>query len=383
MKPPLSNALVPVFVATALLTNPSLAAPAPPKDLNAAVMAVEKAAAAEDAASREFNSREMARSATREIARSERERSEQVLEALLAARKELALAQQTKGADVAAAQKIVEQKTLTMRDVEERLISDTRAANQASRECFACEDRTRDSMAAAREAERVLLQFDDPAVKEAWQMWKAKLALLLKQREKEDVRYIVTPPSEDANESRILTALEYQLWAQETIRSAGQMIEQSGGASEIAKRMAAAETDAGKKKTLLEFAKEQAEAKNEAEQLIAAKNAMIAKALAQEYQPRTAMMGGLEPLAEKDWDYAKARHLLVRAGFGGTPQQVKNLYELGMFKAVDTLVDFHLQPSAKATLDITPPPRHRWPGGKAAQRFSRQPGKGRPSSHRE
>ncbi len=355
MKPQFFVTVVPIIVVAALLTKLPSADAAPPKNLNAAVAAVEKAAEEEDDATREWTSREMARSATREIARSERGRSEKTLEALLAARKELALAKKTKGADVAAAQQQVEQKTATMKEVVERLIGDTRAANQASRELFACEDRTRDKMAAARAAESVLLQFDDPAVKEAWQMWKAKLALLLKQREKENVRYKVTAPCEDANESRVLTAMEHQLWARETIRSAGQMIEQSGGASEIAQKLAVAQTDPDKKKALQEFAREQADAKKEAEQLIASKNQAIAKTLASEYTPRTAMMGGLKPLAEKDWDYAKARHLLVRAGFGGTPQEVNKFYALGLFKAVDTLVDFRLQPAAKAALDISVP----------------------------
>ncbi len=355
MKRSIILVVAPIFVALGLLTNSSFVKAAPPKDLNAAVAAVEKAAAEEDAATREWNSREMARSATREIARSERGRSQKALEDLLTAREDLAQAKKIKGADVAAAQKQVEQKALTMRSVEERLIDDTRAANKASREIFLSEDRTRDKMAATRAAERILLQFKDPASKEAWEMWKARAAFDLKQREKEGVRYKVSPPCENANESQILTAMEYQLWARETNRSAGQMIEQSGGASEIAKKMAAAETDSDKKALLLKFAQEQADVKKETEQLIAQKNKAIAGVLGQEYSPRTVLMGGLKPLAEKDWNYAKARHLLIRAGFGGTPQQVEKLYALGLFKAVDTLVDFHLQPSAKATLDISVP----------------------------
>lgn len=355
MKCPIIVPIVPIIVAMGVFTNVCSVEGAAPKNLNAAVAAVEKAAIKEDSATREWTSREMARSATREIARSERGRAEKALASLLAARKKLKLVKETKGSDVSAAQKQEEQKAITMRAVEERLIGDTRAANQAARELFACEDRTRDRMAASRTAERVLLQFDDPAVKEAWQMWKAKVTLALKQREKENVRYKVTLPCEDANESQVLTALEYKLWAQETIRSAGQMIEQSGGASEIAKKMAAVETNVDKKKALQAFAQEQANAKNEAEQLIAAKNKAIAEVLVREYIPRMVIIGGLKPLAEKDWTYAKARHLLVRAGFGGTPREVKNIYDLGLYKAVDTLVDFHLQPSAKARLDISLP----------------------------
>ena len=48
----------------------------------------------------------------------------------------------------------------------------------------------------------------------------------------------------------------------------------------------------------------------------------------------------LQPLTRKDFDYAAAQHLLNRAGFGGTPAQVRALVELGLDDAVDYLVDF-------------------------------------------
>ena len=67
-------------------------------------------------------------------------------------------------------------------------------------------------------------------------------------------------------------------------------------------------------------------------------------------------MGGLTPLNPKDWDEAKARHLLVRAGFGGTPQEVrKAVSAMGPYKAVDHLVQFHKLPAANAPLDIAQP----------------------------
>lgn len=48
----------------------------------------------------------------------------------------------------------------------------------------------------------------------------------------------------------------------------------------------------------------------------------------------------LEPIDRKEFDYAAAQHLLQRAGFGGTPAQVRALVSLGLDKAVDYLVDF-------------------------------------------
>ena len=57
----------------------------------------------------------------------------------------------------------------------------------------------------------------------------------------------------------------------------------------------------------------------------------------------------LRPLSEQDWKPAHAAHLLERAGFGGTPQQVQALWAMGLEKAVDHLVnsangDEHLPP---------------------------------------
>ncbi len=48
----------------------------------------------------------------------------------------------------------------------------------------------------------------------------------------------------------------------------------------------------------------------------------------------------LKPLSPEKFDYWRAQHLLNRAGFGGTPAQVRALAELGLDRAVDLLVDY-------------------------------------------
>ena len=48
----------------------------------------------------------------------------------------------------------------------------------------------------------------------------------------------------------------------------------------------------------------------------------------------------LKPLSEASFDADCARHLLNRAGFGGTPKQVAALAALGLSKAVDRLVKY-------------------------------------------
>ncbi len=72
---------------------------------------------------------------------------------------------------------------------------------------------------------------------------------------------------------------------------------------------------------------------------------------------KAAAQGGLKPLADSAWDYAKARHLLVRAGFGGTPDEVARLHALGLHRAVDQLVNY--KKYADADLPFTAYPKER------------------------
>lgn len=53
-----------------------------------------------------------------------------------------------------------------------------------------------------------------------------------------------------------------------------------------------------------------------------------------------AWIGDLEPLAEADFGYEQAAHLLERAGFGGTPAEIEALVSLGLHGAVSRLVDY-------------------------------------------
>jgi len=48
----------------------------------------------------------------------------------------------------------------------------------------------------------------------------------------------------------------------------------------------------------------------------------------------------LKPLPDRRFDYWQAQHLLNRAGFGGTPSQVRALANMGLDDAVDYIVDY-------------------------------------------
>ncbi len=51
-------------------------------------------------------------------------------------------------------------------------------------------------------------------------------------------------------------------------------------------------------------------------------------------------INSLKELKTQDFDYWKAQHLLNRAGFGGTPSQVRALANMGLSGAVDYIVDY-------------------------------------------
>ncbi|NBQ89595.1 MAG: DUF1800 family protein [Betaproteobacteria bacterium] len=56
--------------------------------------------------------------------------------------------------------------------------------------------------------------------------------------------------------------------------------------------------------------------------------------------------GDLSPISAADWDREKARHLLERAGFGGTPAEIDALAKLSPQAAVRRLVYFEGAPAA-------------------------------------
>jgi len=56
--------------------------------------------------------------------------------------------------------------------------------------------------------------------------------------------------------------------------------------------------------------------------------------------PLVAQQGDLSPISESAWNYESAAHLLERAGFGGTPDQIEALAAMPAARAVQNLVYF-------------------------------------------
>ena len=56
-------------------------------------------------------------------------------------------------------------------------------------------------------------------------------------------------------------------------------------------------------------------------------------------------VGDLSAIAAADWNYARAGHLLERAGFGGTPEEIEALAKMTPEEAVSSLVDYESIPN--------------------------------------
>jgi uncharacterized protein (DUF1800 family) len=78
----------------------------------------------------------------------------------------------------------------------------------------------------------------------------------------------------------------------------------------------------------------------------------------------------LTPLSASRWDYTTAAHLLNRAGFGGTPDDVQKLVALGHEKAVSLLVDFEKIPDPTTDPDWAHPDPGRAERRRAAKNAS-------------
>lgn len=84
----------------------------------------------------------------------------------------------------------------------------------------------------------------------------------------------------------------------------------------------------------------------------------------------------LRPIRREEFGYAQARHLLWRAGFGGTDAQIRHLADIGPEKSVDLILDYKQEDSPWPTessfdKDIMSPPS---PVQREAYRRARQSG---------
>ena len=94
----------------------------------------------------------------------------------------------------------------------------------------------------------------------------------------------------------------------------------------------------------------------------------------------------MNPLPASKWNYATAAHLLNRAGFGGTPEEVQKLLKLGLDGAVSYFVDYEKIPDdhRPARMGQTRPPAGglsaATPGIEPAGARGRRPTRKKPNS---
>jgi uncharacterized protein (DUF1800 family) len=85
----------------------------------------------------------------------------------------------------------------------------------------------------------------------------------------------------------------------------------------------------------------------------------------------------LKPLSPADWDFSKAAHLLNRAGFGATPEEIQKLADLGVDQAVSSLLDYEKIP------DLTPDPDWAKPNPEEIKSFREKIRNGTPEEKKE
>src|SRR6185503_18637789 len=64
-----------------------------------------------------------------------------------------------------------------------------------------------------------------------------------------------------------------------------------------------------------------------------------------------AWVNDLSPIAASDWSEQRAAHLIERAGFGATPDEIRRLASLSPQRAVDELVDYESIPNTLKPFD--------------------------------
>ena len=62
----------------------------------------------------------------------------------------------------------------------------------------------------------------------------------------------------------------------------------------------------------------------------------------------------LTPISASDWNYDRAAHLLERAGFGGTPEEIERLAAMTPAEAVDALVSYQARPDTAPAFEASP-----------------------------
>ncbi len=391
-----------VVAAVALVFIGTLALAAEPERVVKAKAALAKAQAEEAVVAKEHNSRDMARAATMEIVNAAKANLERTKANLAAAEETLkekaeaiknaadrAAAQKDPAqkkallaalakveAEKAAAEKVRARRATSVKAAEGRLASDTPVADRAIQDETKVRELLNQKRLVTRDAARQLVFETALGARETIGLIQKEKAALEKTLAKADADKTQAAKSLAEKNTALQTASAAAQKAETAVKelrvtitqegiqaalnrktAAAGALQQKAAAAQAAAAQAAAEKDLQKKKTLAEAAAKAAAEKAAAEKALAEAETAAKKAFGAAASAVITARGGLQPLPPEAWDYAKARHLLVRAGYGGTPQQVAQLYALGLHQAVDFLVDIHRLPAGNFPIEMYPPER--------------------------
>ncbi|HJN11200.1 MAG TPA: DUF1800 family protein [Pirellulaceae bacterium] len=353
-----------------------------PTPLTPAQAAAKKANAKKAAAAREYSSKNMARAATEEIFKAAREtvaRAEadiavteellvEKIAALKAAVGKEAIAKAT--AEKADVEQAVAKKTGTLqRAIEKAAFEEANAVKAAAGRYAAKADlavKTATALAATRE---VLVKSAEAAKAAAAKACGEETAArkLASEKagdekaaaEKELAKKVaatqaaakkVTTTEAAIRQSDAIAARDVMARAVTEKMLAQRVLDQKTAAHREATKTLAAADNATNQAAVQKAAEEEATA----EKAVAQSDAVLRPATAKAAEALAVAQGGLTPLSADAWDYAKARHLLVRAGFGGTTEQVAKLHAMGLHGAVDFLVDYRHRPATNIAFRGSP-----------------------------
>lgn len=346
----------------------------------AAAKATQEQAAAQEVVAQRVKSLEQANAALAAITQSFDAAKDAVGKATAAADATSGDAQAVAKAQVEranAALAAVEQAVAAAKATTEKLTADKAAANQAVAE----------KTAAVNSANQTVL---------AEQAYAAKMALRKLHGEKSAADQDLTTKTQSLEQAKAaLTAADQAAAAATQDQAAAdKLLAEKATAAKAAADQAAAEADVAKKPALQEAVQKTEAERLAAEQALGQKAsttkamndaAVAAKAAADKataeraaaadaatqkqaavppatraaIEAEAVAMGGLKLIDPQTWDYNKARHLLCRAGFAGTPEEIGKLHAMGLYAAVDYLVDYHKQPAWPDAFDPRPIERNR------------------------
>ncbi len=317
--------LPPLLSCLAVISLADPATPAPPSPVDAARAGLAKASAESGAAKQSLDAKVAAAKAESDKASAAKELADRLAAESASAANSAAKA----AADKAAADKIAADKAAASKSAADAATAAKTAADKAAAEKTAAEQAYSKAQTAERTAAESVLAEEAFAAVDGLE--KARAA--------------------KAEAEKVVAAKEPEIQKAAAAVSAAKAAEEKAVTEKSGATLALVEAT----KTAVAAHAAAVAARDAAAATIAQKTAEIPALLDANAATQASLIGGLKPLSGKAWDFAKARHLLWRAGFGGSVEEVTKLHAMGLHAAVDFLVDFQKLPEPAISVDVRQP----------------------------